>query len=142
MPAARVLVVDLRVARFAIARRNLRGNHEAVVFFFLLALRGLMAIEAAHAVGRVFAHLIFVNHGVLLVQVAFRAFSGGAHELRVGLLHLNGRPGALNQECSKYQRKRDNERNENITKGHGGLRQSTVQMGSRHSLGGFRDTIP
>src|SRR5690242_4468757 len=107
MPAPRVLVVDLRVARFAVAGGDLGGNHEAVVFLFLLALRRLMAIETANANSRVFAHLILVDHGVLLVQVAFRAFSRSPHELCVGLLYFNGWPSALNQEGAEYQRKRN-----------------------------------
>jgi len=120
--AAREFLVDLFVAGAAIARSHLSGDYEAVVILFLLTLRGLVAVEAGNAFPGVLAHLKFMNDGILLMRMAFRAFAGGHDELRVGLVHLNAGPSPLDEESTKNQSEGDDEGDEHISKRHYVLR--------------------
>ena len=61
---------------------SLGGDDESVVIFLLLAGGGLVALQAVHAFARVRAHLILVHDGVLRARVTFRAFPGGANQVR------------------------------------------------------------
>jgi hypothetical protein len=112
MAAANEFLIDLFVTGFAIAGCHLGGKREAVVFFFGLSGRGLMTIEAGHALGGVLAHLEFMDDRVLLAGMAFGAFAGGADEIGGGLVEFTTRPGAVNQESSENQREGDDERSE------------------------------
>jgi hypothetical protein len=98
MAAAQELLINLFVAWPAVRRRHVRCYHEPVMLPLLLALCRLVAVQAGNAFHRVFAHFIFVDHGVLLVCMAFRAFSRGLQERRVGLVRFDARAGMLNQK--------------------------------------------
>src|SRR3954462_9603124 len=88
------------MARAAVPGRYASGDDEAVMVFVRLLVRGLMAFQAVHALLGVAAHFIFVHDRVLLPEVAFGAFAGGPDESLAGLLRLNLRPGAIEEERS------------------------------------------
>src|SRR5579859_4569874 len=115
MPAVGKLLVDLLVARAAVSSSHLRADDEAVVFFLLLALRGLMAIQARHSLGGVLAHLIFMHDGILLPQMAFGAFPGSANERSAWLVHLAARPCMLDEKGAKNERERNDNGYKNAT---------------------------
>lgn len=108
MAAACKFLVDLFVARPAIARSDQGGNDEALVIFLLLALRGLVAVEAGNAFSGVLAHFKFMNDGILLVRMAFRAFASGLDELCVGLVYLDAWASPLDEEGSQHEAEGDN----------------------------------
>src|SRR5262245_52118620 len=57
----------------AVGGRHVLRNHETVMFDVGLILRGLMALQAANALGGVGAHLVFVNDRVMPRDVTLRA---------------------------------------------------------------------
>ena len=98
MAAAQEFLVDAFVAGATVARRHVRRDHEAVVVLALLLVRGLMAIETVHALFGVSAHLVLVDDGVLLPDVALGAFAGSPHQALCRLLSLNRWPRPIDQE--------------------------------------------
>jgi hypothetical protein len=109
MATVQKLLIDVFVAAAAVPRGQLGGDHEAVMILFALAGSGLMAVEAVHTFLGVQAHLVFVNHRILSPGVAFSAFSGGPHEIRRGLVGLDLRPRAIEQErCQNEGKCNDN----------------------------------
>jgi hypothetical protein len=61
--AAKKLLINVFMAAAAVPCSQFAGDHEAMVIFFLLAGRGLMAIEAVNTFCGVHAHFVFVNNG-------------------------------------------------------------------------------
>ena len=127
MPAACKLLVDLLVARTAISCGHLRADHEAVVLFLFLTLRGLVAIEARDSLGCVPAHLVFVHDRILLPQVTLRAFSGGPYEGGAGLVHFDAGSSMLNQECAKNEREGNHDGHKYGTERHGSSANGEVE---------------
>ena len=80
VPAVEELLIDGFVTGPAIGRRQLRANDKTVVIRSRLPLRHLMAIQAGDALCGVFAHLEFVDDGILEITVTLGAFAAGAHK--------------------------------------------------------------
>jgi hypothetical protein len=102
--ATEKFLVDLHVAGLAIASGHLRSDDEAVVLFFILRCRRLVAIQAGYAFSGMLTHFIFVDHGVLLARVAFGAFSGSTNEIGGWLIEFHARPGAVDEKSAENQR--------------------------------------
>lgn len=118
MATVQKLLIDVFVAAAAVPRGQLAGDHEAVMILFVLAGSGLMAVEAVHTFLGVQAHLVFVNHRILSPGVAFSAFSGGPHEIRSGLVGLDLRPRAIEQERCQNECKCNDNGDEHRSKRH------------------------
>jgi hypothetical protein len=102
--AARVLLVLGAVALRAVFRRELQGDLEAPVVLGLLALDGVMTIEAVHAGGRVSAALELGHDGRGLVAVTPGALARGLRELSRRLAGLHLRAAAVHDDGSRDQR--------------------------------------
>jgi hypothetical protein len=105
VPAAKELLVYVFVAAAAVPSRQLRTDYETVMIFLVLSLGRLVAIQAIHALLRVPAHLVFVDHGILCPGMTFGALPAGAHECGARLLGFYLRSRAIENERSQYQSK-------------------------------------
>jgi hypothetical protein len=92
---AQELLVDALVATAAIASGQFLGYDKTMVVLFLLIGCGLVTIEAVDALSGVRAHFIFVDDGKLCTRMAFRAFPRGTHQVCIGLVGLDLRPGSI-----------------------------------------------
>src|SRR5215471_7056566 len=102
--AAEELLINIFMAASAISCRQVGDNGESIVFFALLIIRRLVAVEAINPLLRMLAHFVFVNNRVLRARVAFGTLSRSAHELRLWLFRLNSGACAVNQQCRQHQR--------------------------------------
>jgi hypothetical protein len=66
----------------------------------------------------VYAHLVLVHHGILLLGVTFRALAGRAYESRGRLLRFNSRPRAIDEKGGHDQSERDHDRDEDWPERH------------------------
>ena len=116
MPAMEELLVDPFVTAPAISSGELGGDDESVMIFLFLSGRGLVALKAIDTLFGVRAHLVFVDDRVLRAGVALGALSGGADEIRRGLLGIEFRSGAIDKEGRDDQSKSNDYCDENGTK--------------------------
>lgn len=117
--AAKKLLVDSLVAAPAVARRQLGGDHKTVMILFLLAPRGLVAIETSHVLTGVHAHLVFVHHRILRPGMALRTLPGGAYQICSWLLCLCAGPCSVDEKRRQHEREGDDHGHENRSKRHG-----------------------
>ena len=103
MAAARELVINRLVARATIGGRNAVVDDKTVVVRSRLPRRNLVAVEAGDALLGVLAHLEFMDDGILVVAMAFRAFAAGAHKGGVRLLNNEGRPPGIDEASRNNQ---------------------------------------
>lgn len=61
VPAAEELLIDRLVTTPAVARRQLRRDHEPMVIVLLLTARGLVTVETVDTLLRVHAHFVLVH---------------------------------------------------------------------------------
>ena len=118
MAAAQELLVNRLKTAPAVPRREPGRNDKPVMVLLLLALSGLMALEAVDALLRVQADLVLVHHGELLLDVALGAFAGRANERRGRLRGFHPRPLAVHEEGRDNQREADRDRDEDGSKRH------------------------
>jgi hypothetical protein len=78
----------------------------------LLVSRGLVAVEAAHALLGVTTHLELVHDRVLKPAVALGALPCRAHEGRVRLVGLHPLPLPVDEERPQDEREPDDDRDE------------------------------
>ena len=121
MAAAQELLVDALVATPAISRGQLGRDHETVMVLFLLSGRGLVALEAVHALARVQAHFIFVDDRVLGASVTLGAFAGSSDQVGAGLLGFYFGSCAIDQECRQDECEGNCDCDEDRAKRHCGL---------------------
>jgi len=74
-----------------------------MVLLLLLAVGGLMAVEAVDALLRMPAHLVLVDDGVLLPDVTFGALAGRADKGGGRLIGLDAWPLTVDQKCREDQ---------------------------------------
>jgi hypothetical protein len=98
MPAVQEFLVNAFMAVPAVSGRELGRDHEAVVLLGLLLASRPVAVQAVHLFLRMPAQLVFVDHRILLVVVAFGAFARRLHQGGVGLSGFTARPLAVDQE--------------------------------------------
>ena len=72
---AKEFLIDAFMAGSAITGRQVGTDDESVMIDFLLAGRGLVAIQAIYALLGMGRHFIFVNNRVLQTRVALSALS-------------------------------------------------------------------
>jgi hypothetical protein len=113
------LLVDRFVTAAAISGRQFRGDHEAVMIFLFLAGGGLVAVQAVHTLPGMSTDLVFVNNGILRPRMTFRTLSGGTNQIRARLVGFNRRSGAIDEESSQNQGKRDEDGHKHRSKRHG-----------------------
>ncbi len=75
VPAAQKFLVDVFMARAAIAGGEMIADDESVMVHFVLARGRRVAIEARDVLARVDRHFVFVDDGVLLTRMALGAFA-------------------------------------------------------------------
>jgi len=73
MAAAKEFLIDAFMAGSAITGCQVSADDKSVMIDFLLAGRGLVAIQAIYALLRMSGHFIFVNNRVLQTRVALGA---------------------------------------------------------------------
>src|SRR5579872_3652304 len=112
MAAAQELLVNVLVTASAIARGELRGDHESVVIFLLLARCRLVTFETVDPLAGVGAHLVFVDNRILSTSMALGALTCSPDEIGRGLFSFRLRTGAIDQECGENQGKGDDDGNE------------------------------
>src|SRR5215831_390387 len=115
---AEKFLINVLVAAAAVSRRQLGGDDESVVILLFLALGGLVAFEAVHALAGVHAHLELVHHRILGSDVTFCAFSGGPDQVGSRLLCLYLRSGAIEQERCQNESKCNHDGDEDRAKRH------------------------
>jgi len=98
--AAHELLINAFVTTAAVSRGQLGDDNEAMMLLAFLVLRGLVAVETVNALLRVHAHLVLVDHGVLLADVALGTLAAGPNQCLSRLLSFNARPGAVDEESS------------------------------------------
>jgi hypothetical protein len=119
MTAVQKLLVNLFMAAAAIARRQSHTrNHKSVMIFLVLPRRRLVALQAVHALLRVFAHLVFMHHRILQPRVALGALPRSPDELCAGLFGFHPRSGTIDKKCSKNKGKCDDHRDKDRAKRH------------------------
>src|SRR5215471_5461311 len=118
MAAALKLLINLFVTGAAIARSDARRYDEPVVLFFLLTLLRLMAVQARNSLLRVLAQLVFMDNGILLVGVAFRAFACRFNEVRSRLIDLNAGPRSMQEESTQNESERNRDCDKDRTERH------------------------
>jgi len=116
--AVQELLVDRFVAAPTIAGCEFGGDHESVMIFLLLTLRGLVTLKAVNALTGMCAHLVLVNDRILCALMTLGTFAGGADEFRTGLCRFDLRAGSVQKEGGNDQRKRDYNGNEDGAEGH------------------------
>ena len=109
MAAAKKFLINAFMARPAITNCQVDANDESVMIDFLLAGRGLVAIQAIYALLRMSGHFIFVNNRVLQTRVALGALPGSADEVGCRLSDLNAGTLAVDQKRRQNQRKSNND---------------------------------
>ena len=119
MAAAQVLAVLRGVALAAIRRGQRLGDREPAMLQRLLAIDGLMAIQAGHAHLHMAAAFELMHDGRGLAAMAFRALAGGADEGGRRLLQLDLGAKAIDDERGDDQRAADHYGNEDGAEGHG-----------------------
>src|SRR6476661_3229598 len=119
MAAPQKLLIDRLVTAPAIAGGQCRHDREAVMLLPRLRSRRLMTIEAGDAALGMPAHLVFMDDGVLLAGVAFRALARRTNGGRRRLLDLDARAGPIDQEGAHDEAEGDDDRNEDRTERHG-----------------------
>src|SRR5665213_4329554 len=75
VPAAYEFLIDVLVARAAIARSQVVADSKPMMVHLLLSGRGLVAIKAGDALLRVHGKFVVMDHGVLQPRMALSAFS-------------------------------------------------------------------
>lgn len=83
----RELLVLGGVTLRAVMRRERFRDREPTMLHARLALGGVMAVEAGHALRRMLAALELLDDGRRLAPMAFGAFAGHRHERGGGIRH-------------------------------------------------------
>ena len=115
MAAAEELLIDLFVTSAAVAGSDRYWYDESMVLFFLLPLLRLMAVQARNSLRGVLAQLVFMDYGILLVGVAFRALACGFNEVCGRLIDLNAGPRSMQQESAQNEGEGNSNRDKNRT---------------------------
>src|SRR4051794_20803651 len=105
MAAMNILLVDLFVTAAAVRGRQAHArDHKPVMVLFVLARRGLVALQTIHAFLAVLAHFIFMHHGILEARVTLRTFARSPHETRIGLLSFDSRTRSVKEKRAPRMR--------------------------------------
>ncbi len=99
-----------------------------------------MAVQAIHALLCVFAHLVFMDHGVLGSGVAFRALSRGPHEISARLLRFYFWPRPIDEKSGEYKREGNRHRNKDMSKRRSSLPPAMWELPGCD--GSFRESKP
>src|SRR6516225_2036333 len=102
VPASHELLVNRFMAASTIAGRQGLADCETVMFGLFLLRGWLMTVQAIDAVPRVQAQLVFMDHRVLRLAVAFGTFARGPHEFGCRLPRLQPRPLPMDQVPAKH----------------------------------------
>ena len=136
--AAQELLIDRLMARAAVARRQPRGDDEAVMVLLVLPLGRLMAIEAVDLLVVVDAHLIFVDDRVVHLGMALGTLARGADEDGAALLRHRRRPVGVHHEGRDDQTRRQDDGDEHGTKTHRIRLLGRCGESRRQGLAGFQ----
>ena len=115
MAAAEELLIDLFVTSAAVAGSDRYWYDESMVLFFLLPLLRLMAVQARNSLRGVLTQLVFMDYGILLVGVAFRALACGFNEVCGRLIDLNAGPRSMQEESAQNEGEGNTNRDKNRT---------------------------
>jgi hypothetical protein len=140
MAAAQILAILVGVALATVGGGQRLGDGKASVRQRLLALDGLVAIQAGHAHLHVATALELVDDGRRLAAMALRALARGADEGRRRLLHLDLGAKSADYQGGDDQRAADGDGNENRAEGHGVW--FLLAMAPKRSVAARRSTLP
>ena len=112
MAAVKKLLVDRLVTNPAVCRRYTIVNNKSVMIRSFLALCDLVTIQAIKPFFRVSTHLKLMDHGVLGIQMAFRAFATGPDKGGTRLFNDRSRPSRIDEVSRQNQCCRDGNRDE------------------------------